>query len=60
MSGFGLWLLVRQGFLGAKAPLQSGFAKETAFFSAKAQNCKKLCFLRLYAGVLWRNLARVL
>ncbi len=31
-------------------PLQSVFAKETAFFSAKAQNCKKLRFLRLFAG----------
>ena len=31
-------------------PLHSVFAKETAFFSAKAQNCKKLRFLRLFAG----------
>ena len=39
-GGFGLWLLVRQGFLGVKAPLQSVFAKDTAFFSAKAQNSR--------------------
>ena len=39
-GGFGLGILVRQGFLGAKAPLQSVFATDTAFFSAKAQNSR--------------------
>ena len=33
-------LLISQGFLGAKAPLQSGFAKDTVFLSAKAQKLK--------------------
>ena len=33
-----------------------GLSKKLRFFFAKAQNCKKLRFLRLYAGVLWRNL----
>ena len=31
-------------------PLQPWFVKETAFFFAKAQNCKKLGFLRQFAG----------
>ena len=57
--GFGLGLLGGQGFIGAKAshPDQR-FGTETALPCANAlcQNCKKLCFLRLYAGVLWRDL----
>ena len=32
--------MVRYGFLGAKAPLRPGFAKDAAFFSAKAQKLK--------------------
>ena len=39
-GGFGSRRLVSQSFLGAKAPLQPGFAKETAFFFAKAQKLK--------------------
>ena len=42
-------LLISQGFLGTKAPLQSGFAKDTVFLSAKTQSCKKLRFLRYSA-----------
>ena len=49
----------RHRALGARAchPDQR-FGTETALPCANAlcQNCKKLCFLRLYAGVLWRNL----
>ena len=59
VSGFGLGLLVSSGFLGAKAGhSDQRFGTETALPCANAlcQNCKKLCFLRLYAGVLWRNL----
>ena len=45
--------------MGAKAshPDQR-FGTEIALPCANAlcQNCKKLCFLRLYAGVLWRDL----
>ena len=40
VSGFGSGLLVSSGFLCAKAPLQPWFAKDTAFFSAKAQNSR--------------------
>ena len=39
-SGFGSRFLERHGFFDAKAPLQSWFAKDTAFFSAKAQNSR--------------------
>ena len=41
-SGFGSRFLERHGFFDAKAPLQSWFAKDTAFFSAKAQNSRIL------------------
>ena len=41
IRGFGSRLLISQGFLGAKAPLQSVFAKDTAFLSAKAQKLQK-------------------
>ena len=33
--------MISQGFLGAKAPLQSVFAKDTAFLSAKTQKLQK-------------------
>ena len=54
-GGFGLRRLVSQGFLGAKAPLQPWFAKDTAFFSAKAQNLRirRSRILGLYAGFLF-------
>ena len=48
-GGFGSRRLISQSFLGAKAPLQPWFVKKTAFFSAKAQSCKKLRFLRYSA-----------
>ena len=38
--------VVKQKGEGFWQPLQPWFVKETAFFSAKAQNCKKLRFLR--------------
>ena len=40
IRSFGLGRLVSNGFLCSKAPLQPGFAKKTAFFSAKAQKRK--------------------
>ena len=57
-GGFGLGLLVRLGFLGAKAPLQSVFAKDTAFFSAKAQKLQKAQLFAIvcrifYGGILF-------
>ena len=50
-GGFGSQLLVSWGFLCAKAPLQSGFAKETAFFSAKAQSSRG-CIVAVFSGGL--------
>ena len=43
--------MVSWGFLGAKAPLQSGFAKDTAFFSAKAQKLQTVC--RIFMEESW-------
>ena len=55
-GGFGSRRLISQSFLGAKAPLQSVFAKDTAFLSAKAQNSRirRSRILGQYAGFsLW-------
>ena len=54
-GGFGSWLLESHGFLCAKAPLRPGFAKKTAFLSAKAQNSRirRSRILGLYADFLF-------
>ena len=54
LGAFGkVWLFRCQSTPGSPVPcysyLQPGFAKKTAFFSAKAQSCKKLRFLRYSA-----------
>ena len=63
LTSFGRHDRFCRGFFCAKAcyPDQR-FGTETALPCANAlcKNCKKLRFLRLYAGVLWRNLVLAL
>ena len=60
-NGIDIFIFLLKNYIKVEAfwpPLQSVFAKDTAFLSAKAQNSRiRLCrILGQYAGILWRNL----